>query len=417
MRYPGTGDGMFHRAKRLRWTARRLVPRVALGAVFLAVTLPAAGGVVTFTPLGIPGGSEQTLATDVSADGSVVTGFANAAGATTAFRWAQAGGFQFLESEPGASSALRMSADGSVIAGELVTTPTQRRAFRWTGSTGAALLGTLPHSQSVNDAFSTARDVTADGRVVVGWSSYYSPTSRGIQAFQWRSETGMVPLPGFLEQNPQGQTSAAAAVSADGRVIVGNSGVGTAPRAVRWVGGGQIEALGGADFGMSVADGVSADGSVIVGTRRNAAGGLEAFRWTEAEGMTGIGDPVRFPFGSRARGASGDGAVVVGRGTVGFTPTFAEDERAFIWDAAHGMRSLQEVLVNEFGMGQALTGWTLNAALEISPDGRFIAGYGQNPAGQREAWLVAVPEPVALVLPLALAANLLRRRLRRRNSY
>ena len=46
--------------------------------------------------------------------------------------------------------------------------------------------------------------------------------------------------------------------------------------------------LGGISF-ASYADGVSADGSVVVGRDANADGD-QAFRWTEAGGMVGLGD-------------------------------------------------------------------------------------------------------------------------------
>jgi probable HAF family extracellular repeat protein len=40
---------------------------------------------------------------------------------------------------------------------------------------------------------------------------------------------------------------------------------------------------------LALATGVSADGSVVVGNSQSA-NGLEAFRWTQATGMVGLGD-------------------------------------------------------------------------------------------------------------------------------
>jgi probable HAF family extracellular repeat protein len=59
----------------------------------------------------------------------------------------------------------------------------------------------------------------------------------------------------------------------------------------------------------SQARGVSADGSVVVGNSISASG-LEAFRWTAAGGMIGLGD-LPGSFGSGASSVSADGAVVV----------------------------------------------------------------------------------------------------------
>jgi hypothetical protein len=56
------------------------------------------------------------------------------------------------------------------------------------------------------------------------------------------------------------------------------------------------------------------------------------------------------------------------------------------------MRSLDSVLVTEYGGD--LNGWKLSVAEGISADGRTIAGYGINPAGQNDSWIVTIPEPV-----------------------
>jgi uncharacterized membrane protein len=131
---------------------------------------------------------------------------------------------------------------------------------------------------------------------------------------------------------------------------------------------------------------------------------MEAFRWTEAEGMVGLGDLPPGDYGSSAYAVSGDGSIIVGTSTVG-TPirtnpvetgiwTSIEDwriARAFIWDQAHGMRNLQDVLINDYGLD--LTGWTLTIARDISDDGRTIIGDGINPEGQSQAWIARLPAP------------------------
>src|SRR5262245_23843786 len=60
----------------------------------------------------------------------------------------------------------------------------------------------------------------------------------------------------------------------------------------------------------SRASGISADGSVIVGTATSAHG-TEAFRWTAESGMLGLGDLPGGEFMSEATGVSADGSVVV----------------------------------------------------------------------------------------------------------
>jgi hypothetical protein len=66
---------------------------------------------------------------------------------------------------------------------------------------------------------------------------------------------------------------------------------------------------------------------------------------------------------------------------------------AFIWDAAHGMRPLKDVLVTDYGLGPALQGWTLLGANGLSSDGKHIIGIGTNPGGQRDAWIVDLDAP------------------------
>ena len=69
------------------------------------------------------------------------------------------------------------------------------------------------------------------------------------------------------------------------------------------------------------------------------------------------------------------------------------------------MRSLQDVLVNDYGLD--LTGWTLARAQGISDDGLVIAGYGTNPSGYTEGWVVylgsgePIPEPSTIILMTA----------------
>jgi hypothetical protein len=61
------------------------------------------------------------------------------------------------------------------------------------------------------------------------------------------------------------------------------------------------------------------------------------------------------------------------------------------------MRSLREVLINDFGLGASLAGWTLTSANDISADGQFIVGNGTNPSGNTEAWIARLQ--VAPTLP------------------
>jgi hypothetical protein len=83
-----------------------------------------------------------------------------------------------------------------------------------------------------------------------------------------------------------------------------------------------------------------------------------------------------------------DGLVIVGASFI----DRRDPATAFIWDATHGMRSLQSVLEMEYGLD--LAGWTLENASGITPDGSVIVGWGKNLAGRQEAFraeLAALP--------------------------
>jgi uncharacterized membrane protein len=153
--------------------------------------------------------------------------------------------------------------------------------------------------------YSSARDVSADGVVIVG---DIDATGFGSQTYRWTSETGMVPLGG----------RSASAVSADGSVVVGLGG----PDAFRWTAQSGRIGLGdlpGGDF-RSFANDVSADGSVIVGFGTTEIGD-EAMFWTQETGMVNLRsfltsqglDLAGWTLTS-VEGVSADGRTVVGSG-------------------------------------------------------------------------------------------------------
>lgn len=250
--------------------------------------------------------------------------------------------------------------------------------------------------------------ISADGNVVVGLAS---TAADGQFPFRWTPQTGLVSL-GRLDPTFAGH-GAANAVSADGSVVVGDSEI--APlksRAFRWtpatgmVGLGEI--AGGADY--SVALGVSSDGRVVVGSSGDDTGD-QAFRWTQESGMVALGDLPGGDEYSQAWAASADGSVIVGVAQPGgpFIETVA-----FIWTANEGMRSLEDVLVQEHGLGPALQGFNIVFAGDISDDGRTIVGYGRNADDDLEGFVVIIPEPTtATLVALAASITLLPRRPRR----
>ena len=374
--------------------------RVLLCAVLGGVGLPAlAAGprAAQFQGLGcVSQNWLESQAYGVSADGSAVAGWSFAGdefGYLTweAFRWTAESGMQglgFLQGGPYfRSGANAISADGSTVVGFSISGNSMNEAFRWTAAGGMQPLGDLPGGNFESQAFG----VSADGSVVVG----YGISANGQEAFRRTPAGGMQGLSDF----PGGDyLSVAQAVSADGSVVAGIGTWGAVwadqQYAFRWTTTGGMQSLGvlpDAPAQTSRAYGVSADGNVVVGWSSSPNGTYnyraEAFRWTAADGMQGLGDLPGGPFDSWAWAASGDGSVIVGTSL-----TDSDYNQAFIWDASHGMRHLKTLLETEYGLD--LAGWELEYATAIAPDGHTVVGFGYNPSGWREAWLAVLSPPI-----------------------
>ena len=134
-------------------------------------------------------------------------------------------------------------------------------------------------------------------------------------------------------------------------------------------------------------------GSVVVGESQSDLCS-EAFRWEDGV-MEGLGTLPGLGLASVSEAVSADGSVIVGH--IGGSSIF---DPAFVWDETSGMRSLESVLVDDFGLD--LTGWALTSATGISVDGSTIVGEGINPDGFNEGWIAVlpVPEPDARLLQM-----------------
>ena len=284
--------------------------------------------------LGTLPGALSSSAHGVSADGSVIVG--NSGGKP--FLWTETGGMQEIDIGAGYSggSANAVSADGSVVVG-YGKTPTGSEAIRWTVTSGVQGLGYLPGEEYI----SSATGVSSDGTVVVGASKSELSGPYNYEAFRWTSYADMV-------------------------------GIGELPTWYR-----------------SIAWGVSADGKVTVGYCIYS-GGTIAFRWTESGVVQLLGDLDGGRRESTAYAVSADGSTIVGSSvTSGSTDDMIHE--AFVWDEAHGIRNLKDVLETECGLD--LTGWLLTEAKGVSADGLTIIGNGYNPDGIAQGWIATITEP------------------------
>ncbi|MFL5284729.1 MAG: hypothetical protein ACJ8AW_28030 [Rhodopila sp.] len=237
-----------------------------------------------------------------------------------------------------AVSVAGMSTDGSVVllnrnySAVLDTTAFYAQPYIWTAQTGAVGLGFLPGT-----TWSNASAISGNGQAVVG-NSWGAST---YQAFRWTTATGTVGL-GTL---PGDTHSWANAVSADGSVVVGSS-AGMNTTAFRWTAAAGMAGLGVlAGDTDSWATAVSADGSVVVGSSGHYdayawyawAHYEQAFRWTAATGMIGLGILPGY-VDSQATAVSADGSVVAGDSYSDSIWTL--HQQALRWTAATGMVGL-----------------------------------------------------------------------------
>ncbi|MBZ0268077.1 hypothetical protein K8I85_07970, partial [bacterium] len=152
-------------------------------------------------------------------------------------------------------------------------------------------------------------------------------------------------------------------VSADGSTVVGRSASTDAPssyEAFRWTKAGGMEGLGdlGTAFVDSWAQAVSADGSVVAGEGTPDSGVSLPFRWTEGTGLVALVDSSGRMTRGQAFDISDDGSVIVG---VGSSPG---PNQGFRWTATTGM----------VGLGWLPAAFQDSFAFGTSGDGGVVCG-------------------------------------------
>jgi uncharacterized membrane protein len=211
-------------------------------------------------PLGdLPGGSSFSVGRAVSDDGAVIAGSGVDAIADRAIRWDE-GVITNLGTGTGSSYAYGVSGDGTTLVGN----QQNEGAKRWDGTVMSGL--TAPPGDFATRAYG----ISADGTAIVGRSLQ----SAGAVAVRW--DNGVPELLGIL---PGYETSVALDASADGSIVVGYSAHPDIPsRAFIWDAVNGIRDLRavliarGDDltgWDLHEAEGISDDGSVIVGTGIN----------------------------------------------------------------------------------------------------------------------------------------------------
>lgn len=311
--------------------------------------------------------------------------------------------------------------------------------FRWRPDSGRESLP-LPSGVSGLDVV----DASDDGTAILGTSE--GSLGSAVRTFLWNDAHGWSEIG---NGNIRGRS-----ISGNGQVIGGNAG--SAP--FRWSTGAGVQIL---DFPISdvlesYITAMSFDGSVLIGSARSLPQ-TAGFRLASTTGyeLLPAGTAFGYAYGPNHLACSADGSVASGYGTtaLGSTWTYAwsqgasvttpwminpylrnyildlsadghtsvgywkdgvpgaqGNERAMIFRDGEGVSDLNTLLPT---LGVNLSGWTLERATRVSPDGFTIMGFGRHEVspGQFEyqaGWIATIPTPQSL-LPFLLGIRCLRR--------
>lgn len=336
----------------------------------------------SFQPLEfLPGGSEGK-ALDVTDSGRFIVGYVETPDGRYAVRWGPTGPLNLGDLLGGAVYAVAtcVSNDGKRIGGFSKSTlsaqsrPDDDEAFLWAQGQGMQGLGDFS-----GGAFnSQVRAMSANSNVLVGFC-----TSDLDREATRRADGQWI---GGMDPGPTPFLSIANGVSGNGTVLVGRHKVPGGVLSFRWTatqGWLDLEELPG---GIMYAGGyaVSTDGAVVVGEATSDLGG-EAVRWKQVNGqwrierLGGIGGNVSRSY---ANSANQDGSIIVG------ALVENNEDQAFIWTTICGLQKLQILLESQFDLSVPLQGWHLQQATSISRDGRFVVGWGKNPSEEVQGWIV-----------------------------
>jgi len=171
--------------------------------------------------------------------------------------------------------------------------------------------------------------------------------------------------------------------------------------------------------GVSTADGQILEATTLAEVRAfsddlsvwvGAAGPLVAEPSQAGREVNGVYESLgSLPSGGKtmANDTSADGSVIVGTATK-YDAQTGYEFTAFVWRPGSGMQSLEDLVAES---GGDVGGWTLEAGVAITADGRTIVGNGRNPEGKQEGFVIRLddappPPPVPLGPIAGLAAAL-----------
>ena len=304
---------------------------------------------------------EQVIPSDVNNNGVVAATIVNAVN----LRWTEEGGLQEIGTigvDLLSGHALVSSDDNKIIS--VMTNPENEMneisVYDNTTQTWTHLGGLVANSDASK---SSAWGVSEDGTTIVGLGWINGGTGHAVK---WTSENGVEDLGSTVT----GSSSRANAINDDKTVIVGwqDASDGFRQGAI-WKNGEQTLIFDTDNNPAGEAAAVSADGKTVVGYA-----GLYPYVWSEAEGYTSITHENSGPFFRGGNtGITADGNTVIGyfRSWPG-GPYMGE---GFVWSKENGRVNFDDYAEN---LGIDLQGYTIALPMAISPDGTKIVGVARS---------------------------------------
>jgi uncharacterized membrane protein len=348
---------------RFRFPMKTTIAAIAI-TMAASVALAAPPGKPRFVPMG----EAYLVPQDMNSDGSVIVG-RGYFGIPT-FRYTAAGGIEILGGGCGAGTA-SVSEDGNTILSCIQRPDGVEAAAAWTGSDWQDL-GSVAGAVNCDASLSSGWDLSGDGATAVGlvWLAQQCRAHAGV----WDLVNGGPATD--LGSLYEGRATRANAVNFDGSIIAGWQDDEIGQRAgAMWVNGVQSPVLTEAGESVGEVQFVNADGSVMVGNNY-PYGTPNSWIWTAKRGFDAITISNLYqPF---AIDASEDGSVVVG-----IARPRNGDPKGFFWTKGK-VTFLDDYLAKK----SLAAGWKIGSVSAISGDGKTLAGYGINPNGEVEGFVL-----------------------------
>lgn len=340
---------------------------LAAAAALVGTAAIAGAPKTSFTPMGVP----FFVPTAISDDGSKVVG--SGYFGPPIFYYTAAEGVVPIGG--GCTSGVpSISGDGGTIVACTFDENGHEVAAKWLGGTDWQSMGSVPGAVACDAFLSSVWDVDYTGSTAVGLA--WLPQQCQAHAGSWDVAAGGPAVD--LGSTTPNAASRANTISGNGQIIAGWQDTEFGSRqGARWVGG--VEDLVLTEDGDPVGEVafLNFDGTVMAGSNV-PYGTVNAWVWTSRHGFTAIPAPGPVWTQMVATGASEDGSIVIGIGRT------QSDQKAWVFTKGR-LTFLKDYLAKK----NLAAGWTIPGAAAISADGKTIVGWGTNPDGAVEGYVIA----------------------------